>query len=64
MVAAYTTVVSDTISGKTTNRYQRDYIIPLTGAFPVDVRVVRDSADSVSARNQNAYLLVQLYRNH
>ena len=50
----YTTVISDTISGKTTNRYQRDYIIPLTGAFPVDVRVVRDSADSVSARNQNA----------
>ena len=50
----YTTIISDTISGKTTNRYQRDYIIPLTGAFPVDVRVVRDSADSVSARNQNA----------
>jgi predicted phage tail protein len=49
----FTTVVSDTISGKTTNRYQRDYIIPLTGAFPVDVRVVRDSADSTSARNQN-----------
>ena len=49
----YTTVISDTISGKTTNRYQRDYIIPLTGAFPVDVRVVRDSADSGSARNQN-----------
>lgn len=50
----YVTTISDTISGKTTNRYQRDYIIPLTGAFPVDVRVVRDSADSVSARNQNA----------
>jgi predicted phage tail protein len=50
----YTTVISDTISGKTTNRYQRDYIISLTGAFPVDLRVVRDSADSVSARNQNA----------
>ena len=49
----FTTVVSDTISGKTTNRYQRDYIIPLTGAFPVDVRVVRDSADSTSARDQN-----------
>ena len=49
----YTTVVSDTISGKTTNRYQRDYIIPLTGSFPVDVRVVRDSTDSGSARNQN-----------
>jgi predicted phage tail protein len=49
----FTTVLSDTISGKTTNRYQRDYIIPLTGSFPVDVRVVRDSADSGSARNQN-----------
>lgn len=49
----FVTVVSDAISGKTTNRYQRDYIIPLTGAFPVDVRVVRDSADSESTRNQN-----------
>ena len=49
----FTTVVSDTISGKTTNSYQRDYIVSLSGAFPVDIRLVRVSPDSGSARNQN-----------
>ena len=49
----YTTVKDDTISGKTTNSYQRDYIIPLTGAFPVDIKLVRVSADETSARRQN-----------
>ena len=49
----YTTVVDDTVSGKTTNSYQRDYVITLSGAFPVDVRMVRVSADESSARRQN-----------
>jgi len=49
----FTTVASDTISGKTTNAYQRDYLLTLNGAFPVDVRVVRTSADESSARRQN-----------
>ena len=49
----YTTVVDDTISGKTSNRYQRDYMIPLSGAFPVDVKVIRVSADEASAKRQN-----------
>jgi predicted phage tail protein len=49
----YTTVFEDTISGKTTNAYQRDYIINLTGAFPVDIRLERISADETSARRQN-----------
>ena len=51
--AGYTTIVSDTISGKTTNTYQRDYVIPLSGAFPVDIKLVRVSADETSARRQN-----------
>jgi len=49
----YTTVFEDTISGKTTNAYQRDYIINLTGAFPVDIRLERISDDESSARRQN-----------
>jgi predicted phage tail protein len=49
----FTDVINDTISGKTTNSYQRDYIIALTGAFPVDIKMVRVSADEVSARRQN-----------
>ena len=49
----FTTAISDTISGKTTTAYQRDYIIPLTGAFPVDIKFVRTSVDESSARRQN-----------
>jgi predicted phage tail protein len=49
----FTDVINDTISGKTTNSYQRDYIIALTGAFPVDIKMVRVSADESSARRQN-----------
>jgi len=49
----FTDVINDTISGKTTNSYQRDYIIELTGAFPVDIRMVRVSADESSVKRQN-----------
>ena len=49
----YTTVATDTISGKTTTTYQRDYVIKISGAFPVDIRVVRTSADETSSRRQN-----------
>ena len=53
----FSVVVDDTISGKTTNSYQRDYILGIGGAFPVDVRLVRISPDSGSARNQNRTFL-------
>ena len=46
----YNDVVFDTISGKSSSRYQRDYLVPLTGSFPVDVRVVRVSADDTSSK--------------
>ena len=49
----YTTVVDDTISGKTTNSYQRDYLLTLSGSFPVDIRMVRVSVDETSAKRQN-----------
>lgn len=44
----------DTISGKTTTRYQRSYRIPLTGSPPWDIRVSRVSPDSTSSLLQNA----------
>jgi hypothetical protein len=45
----------DTIKGRTNDQYQRDYIIPINGAFPVDVRVTRVTADSNSIRVSNAF---------
>ena len=44
----YNTVFNDTISGKSSSTYQRDYLVPLTGSFPVDLRVLRVSADESS----------------
>lgn len=44
----YTTVLSDTITGRTADLYQRKYRIDLTQAPPVDVRVVRVTDDPVN----------------
>jgi len=49
----YNDVINDTISGKSSNRYQRDYLVSLSGSFPVDVRMVRVSADETSQKRAN-----------
>jgi predicted phage tail protein len=46
-------VISDTIRGKSSARYQRDYMITLDGAFPVDIRMVRVSDDEASTRRSS-----------
>lgn len=45
--------ILDTIIGKTTSQYQRNYRINLAGSGPWDIRVRRVSADSASAAIQN-----------
>ena len=51
----YTTVVDDTIAGRTADSYQRDYLINLSGAFPADIKVTRLTADSSSGKLVNAF---------
>jgi len=51
----YTTAVADSISGRTSQQYQRQYVVKLNGAFPVDVRVVRITADSSSSKLVNGF---------
>ena len=46
-------VINDTISGKTTTKYQRSYYVPLTGNGPWEIRVRRVTADSTSSAIQN-----------
>ena len=53
--AGFTTKVTDTIKGRTSDLYQRDYVITLDGDFPVDIRVTRTSPDSTSAKISNAF---------
>lgn len=46
-------VAADTITGKTTSPYQRNYRVDLPGTGPWDVRVRRITADSASSAIQN-----------
>ena len=46
----YNIVLEDTVKGKSSSNYQRDYEIALTGSFPVDLRMVRVSDDSNSSK--------------
>ena len=49
----FSDVFTDTISGKSSNAYQRDYLINLTGALPVQVRMLRVSRDEDSQKRQS-----------
>ena len=49
----YNTYLTDTISGKSSSLYQRDYIINFDGAFPVDIRVIRTSANESSTKKSS-----------
>ena len=51
----YTDVISTSVSGRTADAYARDHRINVTGAFPVDVRVVRVTADSTDSARVNAF---------
>ena len=50
---SYSQVLLDTISGKTTSKYQRSYRISLTGAAPWNIRLRRITADTTNPRLQN-----------
>lgn len=51
----FTTVIADRIAGRTSDLYQRDYIVNLTGAFPVDIRITRITPDSTTVKLSNAF---------
>jgi len=46
-------VAEDTITGKSSSSYFRDYVISLSGTFPVDIKLVRVTPDASSARTLN-----------
>ena len=52
-----TTAVNDTVKGRSTNAYFRDYLINLKSgsSFPVQIRVERVTADSTDSKTVNAF---------
>jgi len=51
----FTDVITDTITGRSADAYQKDYRVNLTGAFPVDIRVTRITADPPNIQTQNEF---------
>jgi len=51
----FTDVIDTSVSGRTADAYARDHRIEVTGSFPVDVRVVRVTADSTNPQKINAF---------
>ena len=56
----FTDVINDTITGRTADAYQKEYRVNLTGSFPVDIRVVRVTADSTSSQLVDAFTWTSL----
>jgi len=53
-------VISSSVSGRTADAYARDHRINITGDFPVDIRVVRVTADSTEDNRVNAFQFTSL----
>ncbi len=51
----YTDVHTDTVTGRTADPYQKDFSVEVTGAFPVDIRVTRITADATSTSTVNSF---------
>ena len=51
----FSDVINDTITGRTSDAYQKEYRVSFTGSFPVDIRVVRVTADSTSPQLKDEF---------
>ena len=51
----FTDVITDTIRGRSGDAYQKDYRVNITGAFPVDIRVSRITADSTDSNLRDSF---------
>jgi hypothetical protein len=51
----FTTVIDNTIKGRSGDPYQRDYVLTFSAAPPVDIRVTRVTLDSADPKLSNAF---------
>ena len=56
----FNNIISDTITGRSADAYQKEYRVNITGAFPVDIRVVRLTADSTSDNLKDAFAFTSI----
>ena len=53
-------VINDTVTGRSADAYQKQYRVSFTGAFPIDIRVVRVTGDSSSSQLQNDLIFTSI----
>ena len=53
---SYERVKNDNFTGRTGDTYQKSYVFPLNGAFPVNIRVERDRPDNEDPKISNAFI--------
>ena len=51
----FSTVITDTIKGRSGDAYQKDYRVNITGSFPVDIRVSRVTPDAADTNLQDTF---------
>ena len=51
----FTDIITDSVSGRSADAYQRDVRITITGNFPVDIRVVRVTDDPSDSNTRNEF---------
>ena len=56
----FTDVINDVITGRTADAYQKEYRVNLTGAFPVDIKVIRNTIDSSTSQLVDAFTWTSL----
>ena len=56
----FSTLFTDTVTGRTSDSYSKDYRVEIDGAFPVDIRVLRITADSTNASLQDSFRVLSM----
>ena len=51
----FTDIITDTVTGRTPDAYQKEYRIDINGSFPVDIRVTRITEDSTDSNLQDSF---------
>ena len=58
----YNDLFTDTITGRTSDSYSKDYRVEISGVFPVDIRVLRITADSTTDSKQDSFRVLSMQK--
>ena len=59
-LGGFVDVINDVITGRTADRYDKEYRVNITGAFPVDIKVIRNTKDASTTQLVDAFFFTSL----